>query len=99
MNKNRIEGRYGMVSWHHTAKPIDSSLEVNAAVVQGSIERLPREASEDGMGRFQSTAKIRAAVPAMAGPSSTEESAEGIVVIEPRAMSSSMGRRIWRTRI
>ena len=99
MNKNCIEGRYGLVSWHNTAKPLGSSIEVDAAVVQGSIECLPREASEDGMGRFQSTAKTRAALPVMARSSSTEESAEGIIVVDPRAMSRPItGRRLWRSR-
>jgi hypothetical protein len=36
MNKNYIEGRYDRESWHHTAKPIGSVVEVNVTVVQGS---------------------------------------------------------------
>ena len=43
MNKNHIEGRYDRESWHHTAKPIGSVVEVNAAVVQGSNAFLPGE--------------------------------------------------------
>ena len=43
MNKNYIEGRYDRESWHHTAKPIGSVVEVNAAVVQGSNAFLPGE--------------------------------------------------------
>ena len=41
MNKNRIQGRRGLESWHHTANPFGSSTEVNTAVVQGSIEAFP----------------------------------------------------------
>jgi len=91
MNKNRIEGRHGLVSGRRTAKPLGSVMEVNVAVVQGSIERLPREASMDGKGRFQSTARTSAPVAVMSQASSTEESAAGIVVVEPRAMSRSTG--------
>jgi hypothetical protein len=43
MNKNNIEGRYDRESWHHTAKPIGSVVEVNAAVVQESNAFLPGE--------------------------------------------------------
>src|SRR3981189_3236985 len=43
MNKNYIEGRYDRESWHRTAKPIGSVVEVNAAVVQGSNAFLPGE--------------------------------------------------------
>ena len=57
MNKNRIKGRRGLESWHHTANPFGLSTEVNTAVMQGSIERLPWEASMVGIGWFQSTAK------------------------------------------
>ena len=45
MNKNRIEGRYGTTSWHNTAKSSGLPVEVNAAVVQGSITPLPGEIS------------------------------------------------------
>ena len=45
MNKNRIEGRYGTTSWHNTAKSSGLPVEVNAAVVQGSITLLPGEIS------------------------------------------------------
>jgi len=43
MDKNRIEGRHGTTSWHNTAKPSGLPVEVNAAVVQGSIVQLPGE--------------------------------------------------------
>ncbi len=88
MNKNRIEGRRGLVSWHHTAKPFGSSAEVNAAVVQGSIESLPREVSKDGVGRLKGAAKTAAPVVVMPQASSSEKSAEGIVVVEPESVSS-----------
>jgi hypothetical protein len=43
MNKNRIEGRHGAMSWHHTAKSPGLPVEVNAAAVQGSNAFLPGE--------------------------------------------------------
>ena len=43
MDKNRIEGRHGTTSWHHTAKSSGLPVEVNAAVVQRSIVQLPGE--------------------------------------------------------
>jgi hypothetical protein len=49
MNKNYIEGRYDRESWHHTAKPIGSVVEVNAAVVQGSNAFLPGEIPREEM--------------------------------------------------
>lgn len=79
MNKNRIEGRRVVVSWHNTAKPYGLRTEVNAAVVQGSIVSLPGEASAKCVDRFQSTVKIdvpRAVMDAVLA----EESAEAIVV-------------------
>ena len=60
MDKNRIEGRRVVVSWHNTAKPSGLRTEVNAAVVQGSIVSLPGEASAKCVDRFQSTSKIDA---------------------------------------
>ena len=36
MNKNRIEGRHGAMSWHNTAKSIGMPVEVNAAAVRWS---------------------------------------------------------------
>ena len=36
MNKNAIKGRRGGTSWHNTAKPSGSALEVNGAAVPGS---------------------------------------------------------------
>lgn len=43
MDKNRIEGRHGGMSWHHTAKSLGLAVEVNAAVAQGSSAFLPGE--------------------------------------------------------
>lgn len=80
MNKNRIQGRRGLGSWHHTANPIGSSTEVNAAVVQGSIEGLPREASVSCAVWLRSANKdsaVRSVMPAL----NPEESAESIVVV------------------
>jgi len=45
MNKNRIEGRHGAMSWHNTAKSFGLPVEVNAAVAQGSNAFLPGEIS------------------------------------------------------
>ena len=45
MNKNLIRGRQREVSWHNTAKPFDSSLEVNEAVVWRRTMFLPGEIS------------------------------------------------------
>jgi hypothetical protein len=50
MNKNRIEGRHGTTSWHNTAKSSGLPVEVNAAVVQGSIVQLPGEWERSGHG-------------------------------------------------
>ena len=80
MDKNRIEGRRVAVSWHHTAKPFGSHTEVNAAVVQGSIEGLPREASTGSDYGLKSAKRIIALPVAISGVLPVEESAEGIVV-------------------
>ena len=80
MNKNRIEGRRVAVNWHHTAKPFGSRTEVNAAVVQGSIECLPREASTGSGYGLKSAKRIVALPVAIPGVLPVEESAEGEVV-------------------
>ena len=93
MNKNRIEGRRVAVSWHHTAKPFGSRMEVNAAVVQGSIERLPREASTGSDYGLKSAKRIVARPVATSGVLPVEESAEGIVVVsEPVSSCVSLIR-------
>ena len=100
MNKNCIEGRRGLVSWHNTAKPFGSATEVNAAVVQGSTVFLPGEASLPCVAWFKSTTKgiaVRSVMFALCN----EESAEGIVVVDPRAMirlTAIGSRRTWRSR-
>ena len=86
MNKYRIEPersgdsppaqrcgqrRYGTTSWHNTAKSSGLPVEVNAAVVQGSIVPLPGEPERSGDSRRQIS-------PARAA----EKSAEAIVVGE-----------------
>ena len=43
MDKNRIEGRHGAMSWHNTVKSIGLPVEVNAAVAQGNNALLPGE--------------------------------------------------------
>lgn len=80
MDKNRIQGRHGLESWHHTANPFGSSMEVNTAVVQGSIEGLPREASVSCVVWLKSAVEdiaVRAVMSALCA----EESAESIVVV------------------
>ena len=58
MNKNRIEGRYGTTSWHNTAKSSGLPVEVNAAVVQGSITLLPGEACRERSGQESAEAIV-----------------------------------------
>jgi hypothetical protein len=48
MNKNLIRGRQSEVSWHNTAKPSDSALEVNEAVVWRRFVPLPGEPERSG---------------------------------------------------
>jgi hypothetical protein len=43
MDKNHIEGRPGLVSWHNTAKPFDLARQVNGAIVRGRTAFLPGE--------------------------------------------------------
>lgn len=45
MDKNRIEGRHGAMSWHNTAKSIGMPVEVNSVAVQWSNVQLPGEIS------------------------------------------------------
>ena len=104
MDKNRIEGRRGVVSWLNTAKPLGSRTEVNAAVVQGSIVFLPGEASTECVDRFQSTDKIDASHAAMYVVSA-EESAEAIVVasesVSSRRRVNPSGEdygKLWRSK-
>jgi hypothetical protein len=80
MDKNCIEGRRNVMSWHNTAKSFGSLTEVNAVVAQGSTVFLPGEASLWSIGRFQTTAQTRALCAVMHSVLPDEESAEGIVV-------------------
>jgi hypothetical protein len=43
MEKNRIEGRHGAMSWHNTAKSSGMPVEVNAVAVPWSNVQLPGE--------------------------------------------------------
>ena len=43
MDKNRIEGRHGAMSWHNTAKSAGMPVEVNAEAVRWSNVQLPGE--------------------------------------------------------
>ena len=45
MDKNRIEGRHGAMSWHNTAKSSGMPVEVNPAAVRWSNVQLPGEIS------------------------------------------------------
>ena len=45
MDKNLIQGRSGLVSWHNTAKPFDLARQVNGAIVRGRTAFLPGEIS------------------------------------------------------
>jgi len=58
MNKNRIEGRHGTTSWHNTAKSSGLPVEVNAAVVQGSIAFLPGEICPERSGQKSADAIV-----------------------------------------
>ena len=73
MNKNRIEPersgdslpakrcgqrRYGTTSWHNTAKSSGLPVEVNAAVVQGSIVPLPGEIWRERSGQKSAEAIV-----------------------------------------
>jgi hypothetical protein len=92
MDKKCIQGRRRLVSWHHTAKPFSSSAAVKAIVVQGSTVFLPGEASERGVGRFQSIAQTNALTAGMLQVGLTEESAESIVVVsEPVSSCRPLG--------
>jgi len=48
MDKNRIEGRHGAMSWHNTAKSAGMPVEVNAVAVRRSNVQLPGEPERSG---------------------------------------------------
>ena len=58
MYKNRIEGRHGSTSWHNTAKSSGLPVEVNAAVVHGSITFLPGEICRERSGQKSAEAIV-----------------------------------------
>ena len=45
MDKNPIQGRPGLVSWHNAAKPFGLARQVNGAIVRGRTAFLPGEIS------------------------------------------------------
>ena len=91
MDKNYIKGRRIAMSWHNTAKSLGSHAEVNVAVVQESTVFLPGEASLERVTRLQSAAKCFAPRAVMYVVS-TEESADGIVVVsEPVSSLRPLG--------
>ena len=51
MDKNRIEGRHGAMSWHNTAKSTGMPVEVNPAAVQRSNVQLPGEICPEQSGQ------------------------------------------------
>ena len=51
MDKNRIEGRHGAMSWHNTAKSSGMPVEVNAVAVRRSNVQLPGEIRPGQPGR------------------------------------------------
>jgi len=81
------------------SEALGSVTEVKHGVVHRNNTPLLGEVSIGGIRRLKCAAKTRAPVVAMRQAVPTEESAESIVVVEPRAMSRPLGRRLWRTRI
>jgi len=79
------------------SKAYGSVPEVNHGVVCRNSVFLPGEISSPCVVRFQSTVKDDA-VHVVICALSDEESAAGIVVTEPRAMSRLSSRRTWRSR-
>lgn len=58
MNKNPIEGRSGLVSWHNTAKPFVSAREVNGVVVWWRTAFLPGEICPEQAGQKSAEAVV-----------------------------------------
>ena len=58
MNKNPIEGRSGLVSWHNTAKPFVSAREVNGVVVWRRTAFLPGEICREQSGQKSAEAVV-----------------------------------------
>lgn len=78
---------------------LSSVSEVKHGVVHRNNTLLLGEASMGGISRLKCAIKTVAPAAAMRQAVPIEESAESIVVVEPRAMSRPTGRRAWRTRI
>ena len=58
MNKNLIEGRSDLVSWHNTAKPFVSVREVNGVVVWRRTAFLPGEICPEQSGQKSAEAVV-----------------------------------------
>jgi hypothetical protein len=91
MDKKRIEGRRDGRTGSTQQSPLVRVAEVNASVVPGSIAFLPGEACRTGV---EAGNRFKAPRSAMIVASVRQESAEGIVVVEPRAGSSRRSRRL-----
>ena len=89
--KSRVRGTDSADELAPHSEVPGSALEVNGGVVHRNNALLPGEVSLCGTGGFQSTRKVRALVAAMRQVVQSEKSAEGIVVVDPRAMSRPIG--------
>jgi hypothetical protein len=58
MDKNRIKGRHGAMSWHNTAKSSGLPVEVNAVVARESIVPLPGETCRERSGQESAEAIV-----------------------------------------
>ena len=81
MDKNLIEGRSDLVSWHNTAKPFVSVREVNEVVVWWRTALLPGEWERSGHSLPQAARRASAARQ-ICRERSGQKSAEAIVVEE-----------------
>lgn len=72
MNKNPIEGRRDRASWHNTAKPDGSVVEVNPAVVQESNALLPGEVPDLHWAGKSAEVIVASNKPGAAGPHKLE---------------------------
>ena len=72
MNKNHIKGRHDGASWHDTAKPKGSVVEVNVAVVQGSNAFLPGEIPPRKCGGKSAEVVVAENKPGVIGPCKLE---------------------------
>jgi hypothetical protein len=93
MDKNRIEGRYGTTSWHNTAKSSGLPVEVNAAVVQGSIAFLPGETCRERSGQESAEAIVAGDT----SRSADEHSKIAGGLTQRRAEPNGSAQTAWRT--